>query len=57
MNLECKNAQVTLYWDNQKMMELIIKNQRGDILLVQTQGNGGVMTNIHNESEWREKEI
>lgn len=57
MNLECKNAQVTLYWDGQKMMELIIKNQRGDILLVQTQGNGGAMTNIHNESEWGEKEI
>jgi len=32
MRLECKNAQVTLYWDGYKMMELIIKNQRGDIL-------------------------
>jgi hypothetical protein len=52
MNLECKNAQVTMYWDGSKMMELIIKNQSGDILLVQIQGNGAVATNIHNEGKW-----
>jgi hypothetical protein len=55
MNLECKNAQVNMYWDGNKMMELIIKNQHGDILLVQLQGVGGVTTNIHNESEWGDK--
>ena len=52
MNLECKNAQVTMYWDGNKMMELIIRNQHGDILFVQTQSAGGSMTNIHNEEKW-----
>lgn len=54
MRLECKNAQVTLYWDGHKMMELIIKNQRGDILLVQTQGEKGSVVNIHEQSQWDE---
>lgn len=56
MNFECKNAQVTIYWDGKKMMELIIKNQHGDLLLVQTQGNGGSMTNIHSENKWSDDE-
>ena len=55
MNLECKNAQVNMYWDDDKMLELVIRNQHGDILLVQTQGTKGTMTNIHNESEWSDK--
>ena len=55
MNLECKNAQVNMYWDDDKMLELVIRNQHGDILLVQTQGAKGIMTNIHNESEWGDK--
>ena len=54
MRLECKNAQVTLYWDGYKMMELIIKNQRGDILLVQTQGEKGSVVNIHEQTQWDE---
>ena len=52
MNLECKNARVNLSWDGDKMMELIIRNQSGDILLVQTQGKGGSMTNIHDKNGW-----
>lgn len=52
MNLECKNAQVTLYWDGDKTMDLVIRNQSGDILFVQTQCKGSVMTNIHNENGW-----
>ena len=52
MNLECKNAQVNLSWDGDKMMDLVIRNQKGDILLVQTQGKGGSTTNIHHEGEW-----
>jgi len=54
MRLECKNAQVTFCWDGQKMMELIIKNQRGDILLVQTQGEKGSVVNIHEQNHWDE---
>lgn len=58
MRLECKNAQVNLSWDGDKMMELIVKNQKGDILFVQTQGKGGSMTNIHDKG-WNDdaKEI
>jgi hypothetical protein len=54
MRLECKNAQVTLTWDNKKTMEIIVRNQNGDVLLVQTQGEGGSMTNIHDHSHWDE---
>lgn len=59
MNLECKNAQVSLYWDGDKTMDLVIRNQRGDILFVQTQGKGVSTTNIHNENGWKDdaKEI
>lgn len=52
MDLECKNAQVNLYWDGNKMMEIIIRNQNGNILFVQTQGTGGSMTNIHDKNGW-----
>lgn len=52
MKLVCKNAHVTVTWDGDKTMEVIITNNRGDVLFVQTQGTGGSMTNIHNERDW-----
>jgi hypothetical protein len=54
MKLVCKNAHVTITWDGNKTMEVIITNSHGDVLFVQTQGTGGSMTNIHDEREWDE---
>lgn len=52
MRLESKNAQVTLVWDEDKMFDLIIRSENGQILMVQTQGKGVSTTNIHQPEGW-----
>jgi hypothetical protein len=54
MRLESKNAEVTIVWDKEKQVEIIIKAKNGDILFMQMQSPEVTSSTIFQHASWDE---
>ncbi len=54
MRLESKNAEVTIVWDKEKQVEIIIKSKNGDILFMQMQSPEVTTSTIFQRAGWDE---